>query len=341
VDDRTREVLPLVAWLVSLAMAIAAFTAMGSGQLAAPSLTDPGTWGDWAADRDAVVATVAVLRLVVLALAWYLVGVTTVGAIARVARWARLVRVTDTLSVPVVRRVLRASLGVGLATTVVVSSTGATVPVSGPTTARAAGQTASVDDGPTMHPPAPDQLPGMRPVEPAPSAASLQADATTEDTIAHDSPSDDPIDDMAAHDEAAPPTGMRPLPADTPTADATTTDAATTEAAPPDAPPRHATPPDTAAPAPRDTPVDAPAPSHVAPADDLVTLVEGDHLWAVAERHLAGLHGGDVSDEVVGDYWRRLIDVNRGRLVDPDDPDLVFPGQRFVLPVTNHAEGTP
>ena len=31
-------------------------------------------------------------------------------------------------------------------------------------------------------------------------------------------------------------------------------------------------------------------------------------------------------------YWRRLIEANRGRLVDPDDPDLVLPGQRFVLP---------
>ena len=94
-DERTREVLPLVAWLGSLVVAIVLFTAMGGGQLAAPPVTDPGAWGDWLGDRDGVVATMAILRLLVLAMAWYLVGVTTIGAVARVARWARLVRVAD------------------------------------------------------------------------------------------------------------------------------------------------------------------------------------------------------------------------------------------------------
>ena len=64
---------------------------------------------------------------------------------------------------------------------------------------------------------------------------------------------------------------------------------------------------------------------------DLVTVAEGDHLWAIAERHVRQ-HAGDADDAEVAAYWRRLIEANRGRLVDPDDPDLVLPGQRFVLP---------
>jgi hypothetical protein len=34
----------------------------------------------------------------------------------------------------------------------------------------------------------------------------------------------------------------------------------------------------------------------------------------------------------VGRYWRRLIDTNRDRLVDPGNPDLLVPGQELVLP---------
>lgn len=281
-DERTREVTPLVAWLVSLGVAIVAFTALGGGQLAAPPLTDPAGWSEWAGDRDGVVATVALLRLVVLALAWYLVGVTTIGAVARLARWARLVRVADALSVPVVRRVLQASLGVGLASAVVVSSTVAVSSTpGGPTMAAAAGQ--SVHDGPAMRPldPAPAPSPSMTPLD-------RSADSGTGGT------------------SLAPP-GMRPLPAD------------------PTAP---APPPDADRPAPATPGAEGPT----AEDDDLVTVVEGEHLWAIAERHVRTLRGPDVGDTEVADYWRQLVEANRGRLVDPDDPDLVLPGQRFVLP---------
>ncbi len=284
--ERTGAAAPLVAWLVSLVVAIVAFSAMGGGQLAAPPLTHPGAWSDWAADRDAIVATVAVLRLMVLAMAWYLVGVTTVGAVARVARWTRLVRLADALSLPVVRRVLQTSLGVGLATTVAMSSTGVVPPRAdgGPTLAAAAGQ--SIEDGPAMRPLAPA-------VDPAPS------------------PTMTPLEQEASSAAPAPP-GMRPLPA-------------------------------TSAPS---DPDPAPRPAHAGPAGrqadevDLVTVVEGDHLWAIAERHLRDHHGHPVGDAEVATYWTRLVEANRGRLVDPEDPDLVLPGQRFVLPDLD-ADGGP
>lgn len=280
VDDRTREVLPLIAWVASLGVAIAAFSAMGGEQLAAPPVTDPGAWGDWAADRDAVVATVAVLRVLVLAMAWYLVGVTTVGALARVARWTRLVRVADALSVPAVRRVLQASLGVGLATTVVVSSTGAAVTAAaGPTTARASAQAAL--DAPMLQPVEPDAAgpgPAMTPV---------------------------PVDGGPG---PAPP-GMRPLPQESPAPTMTTIDPA------PDAP---------ADPLP-DSGTDADAAT-------TVTVQVGDHLWSIAHHHLDATRGPGSSDEQIADHWRRIVDANRDRLVDPANPDLILPGQEFVLP---------
>jgi hypothetical protein len=58
----------------------------------------------------------AVLRIVVVATAWYLLGVTVIGSAARLLRWGRLVTIADLLTVPAVRRLLQASLGLGLAT---------------------------------------------------------------------------------------------------------------------------------------------------------------------------------------------------------------------------------
>ena len=46
------------------------------------------------------------------------------------------------------------------------------------------------------------------------------------------------------------------------------------------------------------------------------------------------LHREPTDAEVVP-YWRELIAANRDRLRDRDNPDLVFPGQVFVLPAVN------
>jgi nucleoid-associated protein YgaU len=39
-------------------------------------------------------------------------------------------------------------------------------------------------------------------------------------------------------------------------------------------------------------------------------------------------------DAEVVPYWRAVIEANRDRLADRDNPSLVFPGQEFVLPAT-------
>ncbi|MBI2944851.1 MAG: M23 family metallopeptidase [Candidatus Wallbacteria bacterium] len=47
-------------------------------------------------------------------------------------------------------------------------------------------------------------------------------------------------------------------------------------------------------------------------------VVSGDSLWAIAERFL-----GD------GSRWRDIFDANRQQI---DNPNLIFPGQRFLVP---------
>lgn len=82
--------------------------------------------------------------------------------------------------------------------------------------------------------------------------------------------------------------------------------------------PSPATPPSTAAP---------PAPR----ADEWV-VQPGDHLWGIAEQVLAERGDADPTDREVHRYWVQLIRANTDRLVDPDNPDLILPGQRMALP---------
>jgi hypothetical protein len=77
----------------------------------------------------------------------------------------------------------------------------------------------------------------------------------------------------------------------------------------------------------------APTPLPSATGDEVV-VAEGDNLWVLAARHLAASSGRastDVPDAEVAPYWARVCDANRDRLAS-GDPDLVFPGERVVLP---------
>jgi hypothetical protein len=123
--ERRRSRWALVAWSLSLGLTIAGFTALGSGPLAAPPVSDPGAFGAWLDGREPVTAAVALLRLVVLALAWYLLAVTVLAVLARCTRAVRVIRFADALAVPAVRRLVRGAVGVSLATGMVASSTAA------------------------------------------------------------------------------------------------------------------------------------------------------------------------------------------------------------------------
>ena len=62
------------------------------------------------------------------------------------------------------------------------------------------------------------------------------------------------------------------------------------------------------------------------------TVRPGDHMWRIAEQTLTASNGQIPSDREIDKYWRRLVDANRGRLVDAANPDLIYVDQVFDLP---------
>lgn len=257
---RVRGWLPLFAWIAALTALLAGFSALGDGALGTPALV-PATasegwsaWSTWAAREDPAVAVVALLRLGVLGLAWYLLAVTVLGLVARGSRAARLVTVAGVLTVPVARRFLQQLLGTAVVAGVTVASPVAAVAAGPP---GAGGEVVS-------HAPvasdSPAEIAFGPPARRLPSDPLAGADATA----------------TVADDEA---------------------DATTSEAGP-----------------------------------AVHEVVVGEHLWSIASAHLADRLDRVPTDAEVARYWQHLIDRNRDRLVDAEDPDLILPGQRFELP---------
>jgi nucleoid-associated protein YgaU len=103
--------LALAGWCTGLFGAAVLLVAAGDGALSPPPLTDPASWAGWAAERSPVDAAFAVLRLVALATAGYLLFAT---ALAVASSAGHLVAVADVLALPSLQRMVSAALGVGL-----------------------------------------------------------------------------------------------------------------------------------------------------------------------------------------------------------------------------------
>lgn len=63
-----------------------------------------------------------------------------------------------------------------------------------------------------------------------------------------------------------------------------------------------------------------------------VVVVRGDSFWSIAEDVLSTRLGRAPTGQETATYWHQLVEANRPRLVDSADPDLIYAGQRFVLP---------
>ena len=63
-----------------------------------------------------------------------------------------------------------------------------------------------------------------------------------------------------------------------------------------------------------------------------MTVRPGDSFWTIARGVTSTRLGRPAGDGEVLEPWLALIDANRDRLTDPDDPDLLFPGQVLRLP---------
>lgn len=68
------------------------------------------------------------------------------------------------------------------------------------------------------------------------------------------------------------------------------------------------------------------------PAPSTWTVAPGESFWSIAEELLAESWRRPPSDAEVDPFWRAFVEVNRGRLADPADPDWIQPGQVFEVP---------
>jgi nucleoid-associated protein YgaU len=265
--------------------------------------------------------------VIVLATTWYLVGATTIGLLARLARSVRAVRVADALTVPALRRLLQASVGLSLATGVVVSALPAGVAVASEPPAAVATDTFARSEGTT---PPPLRLIAERGTADAGPARERRVDTSAPPPLRR-------LDPAAAADPTRPApeaeparTPLRPQPpgrevvlrhleSNGPDGDAigdVTTPAAGGTIV--------GMPPDGAGSAEGAIAVAAGPNEHI--------VAAGESLWTIARDVVARELGRPPTDPEVAGYWFELMDIQRPFLADPDDPDLIFPGERVRLP---------
>ncbi len=288
------EVVRSLAWLGMLALVAWGGATLGRGALAPPPLAEPGAWADWAAARSPVEAGFAVLTLVVVVLAWYLLAVTVLATTGHLLRARRLLRLADVLTLPLLRPAVHAALGLGLV--------GATV----------AGVAA-----------APGARPGVRPLDPA--AAALVV-ATGEPSRVPPGPRAEGFAAPVADGEASRPV-MRLLPPED--AGSIETDDPASRPVMRLLPPEAASSPE---PAPDPDALVAAEPAPAPAVDARWEVRPGDHLWSVAAHVLEEAWGAPATDDEVAPYWRRLVEANRSVLADPANPDLLFPSQLLAVP---------
>lgn len=252
----------VVAWLAALGAAIWGLGALGHGDLAPPPLRSAEALSAWFDQRDTPTVAFALLRLVAVAAAWYLLAVTVAGLVVRAVRIPRLVALTDLATITPVRRFLSGVAGLGL------TASAATVAFSPMWTSSDQAVEATVGD------------------------EDAAADATGNLTMVR-------LPDGSTMT-------MERLPDGTMVTPGTAT-------------------------------------MHLM--DDSVpttwTIVSGDHLWGVAETTLERAWARPPTDPETTPYWQAVIELNRARLADPANPDLVYPGQIFDLPPTPPAPPPP
>lgn len=82
-----------------------------------------------------------------------------------------------------------------------------------------------------------------------------------------------------------------------------------------------------------DGPASTPA---VDPVSGEVVVEPGDSLWDISEDRLAIDLEREPADVETEPYWREVMAANQDRLVDPNNPSLIYSGQVLVLPPTGH-----
>jgi hypothetical protein len=130
-----RRLAVLASWIALLIAVLVGFIGLGHDAMAAPDLTDPGSWAGWADARTAPEAAFAIVRLGVLVVAGYLLLVTVLALAATVWHGRGLLSVVEILTFPAVRRVVQAMVGVSMAGASIAAVGAGSAPLATPPTA--------------------------------------------------------------------------------------------------------------------------------------------------------------------------------------------------------------
>jgi hypothetical protein len=137
---RLRAAAGLALWLAFLVAVLFVVAAAGTGALAAPPVTGGApAFARWLDGRDAAQAAFAFLRLVVLALAAYLLVTTVIALGLRLARADRSADAVERLTIPTVRRLVQTAAGASVAVSLVVAGGAAAVAGAAQTAATSSG----------------------------------------------------------------------------------------------------------------------------------------------------------------------------------------------------------
>jgi nucleoid-associated protein YgaU len=306
---RLRAGVRLTAWTAALLLAGRILLALDPGTLSVPTGSFDELSG-WVSNTPPADIAVALGRLAGLAAVGYLLAATALAVVAAQIRARPLAVVAEALSPGVVRRIATGGSGVGLVIGGAVASLPTPDLLPGQTDPPAALATASPD--PAAPAGAGVTATMQRLSSPAATMTRLRANAG----LGFGGPGATGVPGegeatMVRVDGGQTTATMTPLP---PSPGSAASAAATPAANQP------ATPPPT------------PSPGALA-IDATAWVVEpGDSFWSIAEE-VTGTSGATSDGErQVTQYWHRLVDANRPGLVDPDNPDLLVPGQRLMIP---------
>jgi len=162
------------AWLAGLVAAGLALRLAATGDLATPPLASPAGWVDWAEAREPAAAAIALVRLLAELAVWYVLAVSALHVAAGALRLGGAHRLADALALPVVTRLVRAGLGVGMVAASTLSPPDAPPPARGTTAMAPAGGGATAVLAPspgtaTMRPVLAEPPPPPMPAAPAPT----------------------------------------------------------------------------------------------------------------------------------------------------------------------------
>lgn len=275
-------------------------------------------------------------RWVALGCAWYLASVTVLSAVSALVGWRPLRQLDAVVTLPAVRRLVRAGLGATLAVGVTLGPSAAAAAAPGPPGASARpaplAQLDEEPDNPSSHGrghTSADAVPDV-PTEHGTSAepAGDDLDAVPPPQVAPPRGGADDPSRPAGRPPGAP-AGRAPAAAGPETAAVAAEGTGASGAADgpaPERPPRAAggSGDADAPPAAGATEGDAPSGTHV--------VVEGESFWSIAADHTAAELGSEPDVAEVFERWVVLIEANRDRLHVPGDPDLLLPGQELRVP---------